>query len=75
MLLRRSCKLCSFVYTTVPSLLFFLYERVRNLLTSVDWRDDYEESATSDYEAEFTVTNIAFVIYSRVRELMQCSGC
>jgi hypothetical protein len=39
-----------------------LYKGVRNLFTSVDWGDDYEEGAARDYEAELAIANIAFFV-------------
>jgi hypothetical protein len=46
-----------------PSL-FFLHERVRDLFASIDGRDDYEESATCDNEAELAIPNVTFVVYA-----------
>jgi hypothetical protein len=51
-----------FAHATTLSL-FFLYERIRNLFASVDRRNDHKEGAAGDYEAEFAVANVAFVVW------------
>lgn len=42
--------------------LFFLYERVCDLFAAVHGRDNDEEGAAGDNEAEFAVADVAFVI-------------
>jgi hypothetical protein len=46
--------------------LLFLYERVGNLFASVDGRDDDEEGAARDDEAELAVSDVAFVVCSTI---------
>lgn len=46
---------------------FFLYERVGDLFTAVHRRDDDEEGATRDDQAELAVPYVAFVVYHRIR--------
>jgi hypothetical protein len=49
-----------------PSSLLLLYEGIRNLFAAVDWGNDDQEGAACDYEAEFAVADVAFVVCSQV---------
>jgi hypothetical protein len=54
------------VFTCASSSLLFLYEGIRNLFAAVDWGNNNKEGAARDDEAEFAVTNVAFVVWGRV---------
>jgi hypothetical protein len=42
--------------------LFFLYERICDFFAAVDGRDDNEEGAAGDNEAEFAIADVAFIV-------------